>query len=247
MTPSVRWTASEALASRRLASRPVVPVLAPARRSGLDVARASQAPSSIADQSLAAPVKGTTTGPGARGRRRGRRRRRGVLEQREQPGVLEDAARRVDEHEVDVLLGGQPGEVGAGRDGGEHRGAGGRAAACSARRGRAPGARARRAPRHRRRSRRDHHLARAGQRLGQREPARRRSRGRARRRGSALPRRRLGGRPTVAAEGERRVLAQDRALELLQRVAGLDAELARRAASRGRAVGGSASACRPQR
>ena len=63
--PAVRWTISEASASRRLASRPS----ARAVGGGADqperaaVARATQAPSSSAAQSCQAAPNGTTTGP----------------------------------------------------------------------------------------------------------------------------------------------------------------------------------------
>ena len=66
-TPSALWTARDALARRRLASPPSVPEEAPASTSGNSAPSANQAPSSTADQSCSAPVKGTTTAspPGA--------------------------------------------------------------------------------------------------------------------------------------------------------------------------------------
>ena len=85
---------------------------APASRSGLEVARASQAPSSIADQSLAAPVKGTSDrARDARAVDQDADVAGGGVQQAEQAGVLEQAGRRVDEQKVDVLLRGEPREV----------------------------------------------------------------------------------------------------------------------------------------
>ena len=65
--PSPRCTASDALASSRLASRPSLPVLAPASCSTRPAPRASQAPSSTAAQSCSDPENGTSTGPGRAG------------------------------------------------------------------------------------------------------------------------------------------------------------------------------------
>ena len=44
-----------------------------------------------------------------------------VVEQRQHPYVLQQALRRVDQHEVDVLLGGEAREIGPGRHRGEGR------------------------------------------------------------------------------------------------------------------------------
>ena len=87
----------------------------PARRNGSSRARAIQAASSIAAQSCAAPENGTRTGrlepspavstPTSHGARARNARDDLVLDQR---------GRRVDEDEIDVLLGREPNEVAAG-------------------------------------------------------------------------------------------------------------------------------------
>ena len=81
------------------------------------MARASQAPSSTADQSLTPPLNGTNDRPQMRvtvdddadvaG---------GGVQQREQTGILEQAGGRVDQRQVDLLLQGEPREIDAGRD-----------------------------------------------------------------------------------------------------------------------------------
>ena len=112
-TPSARWIASDALASSRLASRPPAPVLAPASCSARAAARASQAPELDRRPVVLGPENGTSTGPGARapGADEHRHVARRLVEQREQARVLQQAARRVDDEQVGVLLGRQPREV----------------------------------------------------------------------------------------------------------------------------------------
>ncbi len=89
------------------------PLLAPASCMSQERDWASQAPSSTAAQSCSAPEKGTSTGPRSaapvaheNGHVAGR-----LVEQREQPRVLEEAVGGVDEQQVRVLLGREPREV----------------------------------------------------------------------------------------------------------------------------------------
>ena len=63
-TPAARCTASDALASRRLESRPSS--TGPARRSGASMAPASHAATSSAAQSCSEPANGTKIGPSSR-------------------------------------------------------------------------------------------------------------------------------------------------------------------------------------
>ena len=81
------------------------PTLAPASKSCASNARASQAPSSTAAQSCSPPTNGTRTSPGpASGADHDADVARGMAEECEQPAVLEQLVRRIDEHEVGVLL-----------------------------------------------------------------------------------------------------------------------------------------------
>ena len=116
-----RWTASDASASRRLASRRPLRGSArvPTSRSGAPVAEAIQAPSSSAAQSCSPPPNGTWTPRPATGASpestatcAGERSSSSRERRRELRAV--EIRRRVDEHEVGLVRGREPDEV-AGR------------------------------------------------------------------------------------------------------------------------------------
>ncbi len=119
-TPSARWTASDALASNRLESRPSTD--GPASRSGTFQAPASQAPSSIAVQSCADERHEQRSRFGLAADER-RDVARSALQNRLKDRAAEELHWRVEEQQVAVELTRHPDRVVAGIRRREGRGA----------------------------------------------------------------------------------------------------------------------------